>query len=214
MLHTCFTPIALCFVYTSWRFYAFSGTNLLTRCQSASSCFLLFLCFRKVTQEIFSELDETKAKVPIYLTRRRSPKKRWRRVRGWPHHRVAQVTPWPCHQVVWAPLVPSDIALLPINCLRHENPKRTSINPRKVPQRRHHQRPISGDKSLCSGTLPGRGIAPRAISIDSTAISIIVAVSHDEEAVVLPRGWGPYRYLCVHLSLPWCDLYVIMSFVI
>jgi hypothetical protein len=26
--------------------------------------FLLFLCFRKVTQEIFSELDETKAKPP------------------------------------------------------------------------------------------------------------------------------------------------------
>jgi hypothetical protein len=30
MLHACFTPIALCFVYTSWHFYAFSGTNLLT----------------------------------------------------------------------------------------------------------------------------------------------------------------------------------------
>jgi hypothetical protein len=27
-------------------------------------CFLLFLCFRKVTQEIFSEFDETKAKHP------------------------------------------------------------------------------------------------------------------------------------------------------
>jgi hypothetical protein len=26
--------------------------------------FLLFLCFRKVTQEIFSELDETKARHP------------------------------------------------------------------------------------------------------------------------------------------------------
>jgi hypothetical protein len=26
--------------------------------------FLLFLCFRKVTQEIFSELDETKAEPP------------------------------------------------------------------------------------------------------------------------------------------------------
>jgi hypothetical protein len=25
-------------------------------------CFLLFLCFRKVTQEIFSELDETKSR--------------------------------------------------------------------------------------------------------------------------------------------------------
>jgi hypothetical protein len=34
-------------------------------------CFLLFLCFRKVTQEIFSELDETKAKVLIFLTRDR-----------------------------------------------------------------------------------------------------------------------------------------------
>jgi hypothetical protein len=32
-------------------------------------CFLLFLCFRKVIQEIFSELDETKAKVPIFPTR-------------------------------------------------------------------------------------------------------------------------------------------------
>jgi hypothetical protein len=66
MLHACFTPIALCFVYTLWHFYVFSGTNLLTRCHSASSYFLLFLCFRKVTHEIFSELDETKAKPPIF----------------------------------------------------------------------------------------------------------------------------------------------------
>jgi hypothetical protein len=28
------------------------------------SCFLLFLCFKKVTQVILSELDETKAKHP------------------------------------------------------------------------------------------------------------------------------------------------------
>jgi hypothetical protein len=93
MLLACFTPIALCFVYTSWHFYAFSGTNLLTRCHSASSCFLLFLCFRKVTQEIFSELDETKAKVPIYLTRRWNSKERQRAARRQPHHRVAQATP-------------------------------------------------------------------------------------------------------------------------
>jgi hypothetical protein len=66
MLHACFTPIALCFVYTSWHFYAFSRTNLLTRCPSVSSYFLLFLYFRKVTQEIFSELDETKAKPLIF----------------------------------------------------------------------------------------------------------------------------------------------------
>jgi hypothetical protein len=35
--------------------------------------FLLFLCFRKVTQEIFSELDETKAKHPeIYQSFQRT----------------------------------------------------------------------------------------------------------------------------------------------
>ena len=47
---------------------------------------------------------------------------------------------------------------------------------------------IRGTESLCSGTLPGRGIAPGAISIDSTAISITAADSHDEEGVVLSRG--------------------------
>jgi hypothetical protein len=36
MLHACFTPIALCFIYTSWHFYAFSGTNLLTRCHGSA----------------------------------------------------------------------------------------------------------------------------------------------------------------------------------
>jgi hypothetical protein len=37
------------------------------------SCFLLFLCFRKVTQEIFSKLDEIKAEHPeIYRSFRKS----------------------------------------------------------------------------------------------------------------------------------------------
>jgi hypothetical protein len=55
-----------------------------------------------------------------------------------------------------------------------------------------------GDISLCSGTLPGWRSAPEAVSIDSiastavsidfTAISINIAVSHDEEGVVLPRS--------------------------
>jgi hypothetical protein len=36
-------------------------------------CFLMFLCFRKVTREIFSELDETKAKHPeIYRSFQRT----------------------------------------------------------------------------------------------------------------------------------------------
>jgi hypothetical protein len=149
---------------------------------------LLFLYFRKVIQEIFSELDETKPEVPILLSCTRSPNGRRRRVGRRPHHRVARVTPWPCHRMVWAPRVPSGIALPPINCIRCKNRKGISIHPQKVLQCRRHRRRVLGDRSLCSGTLPGRGIAPVAISIDSTAIFIAVAVSHDEEGVVLPRG--------------------------
>jgi hypothetical protein len=119
-----YTPFALCFVYTSWRFYAFSGTNLLTRCHSASSCFLLFLCFRKVAQEIFSKLDETKAEVPNYLTRRRGPKESRRQTKGQPHLVVARATPRPRHQGVWPPGPHPNIALPPIYSPRRENPKR------------------------------------------------------------------------------------------
>jgi hypothetical protein len=142
MLHACFTPIALCFVYTSWHFYAFSGINLLTRCHSASSCFSLFLYFRKVIQEIFSELDKIKAKVPIYRTRRWSPKERRRRARRRPHHRVAWLGVGPRQA-----LVPSNIALPPINSLHRENPKPPPLSTLVW----------QGLKAL-PGTLPERGI--------------------------------------------------------
>jgi hypothetical protein len=76
-----------------------------------------------------------------------------------------------------------------------ENPKTISKFPERVPQLCRRRRRISGDRSLCSGTLSGRGSAPGAISIavsavsiDLTAISINLAVSYDEEGVVLPRG--------------------------
>jgi hypothetical protein len=158
MLHACFTPIALCFVYTSWRFYAFSGTNLLTRCHSVSSCFLLFSCFRKVTREIFSELHETKAKVPIYLTRRRSPKEKQRAARRRPHHRVAWAIPLSRHQVVWAPRPPSDIALMPINSLHRETLRaRTSFYETYCKPPPSTTRVWEGLEALLS-TLPERGI--------------------------------------------------------
>jgi hypothetical protein len=92
------------FCYTLWCFCAFSRTNLLTRCHSASFQFLLFLCFRKATQEIFSELDKTKAKFPIFPEASQSPKQRRRGTRGRPHYSMVRaplaapgsgVGPWP-----------------------------------------------------------------------------------------------------------------------
>jgi hypothetical protein len=61
-----FTPFALCFVTLRGIFMRFPE---LTYSQDATvpvPRFLLFLCFRKATQEIFSELDETSSGTPIF----------------------------------------------------------------------------------------------------------------------------------------------------
>jgi hypothetical protein len=96
--------------------------------------FLLFLCFRKATQEILSELDKTKAEVPIFPDARRSPKKRRRGARGRPHHAMVRATPRPCQAMVWAPGPPSDIALPPTYSPRRENPKGPNSFPENILQ--------------------------------------------------------------------------------
>jgi hypothetical protein len=86
-------------------------------------CFLLFLCFWKAIQEIFSKLDKTKAEVPIFPNTRQSPKQRRRGASRQAHHRVARPTPGPCHQVLWPPGPPPDTDLLPIYSPRWGKPK-------------------------------------------------------------------------------------------
>jgi hypothetical protein len=86
-------------------------------------CFLLFLCFRKATQDIFSELDETKAKPPIFTEALQRPKMRQRGARGQAHHRVVRPSPWPYHHKVRPGGPPSDAAISPISSPRREKPK-------------------------------------------------------------------------------------------
>jgi hypothetical protein len=102
--------------------------------QCQFSIFLLFLCFRKATQEIFLELDKTKAEVPIFPDMRRSPKQRRRGARGEPHHRVVRSIPWPRHQMVWTPGLPPNIALPPIYSPRRENPRGPNSFPENILQ--------------------------------------------------------------------------------
>jgi hypothetical protein len=97
-------------------------------------CFLLFLCFRKATQEIFLELDETKAKPSIFPEASRSPKMRRRGARSQPHPRVAQPTPGPRHQGVRPSGPPLDAALSPINSPRWEKPKGRIVFSRNILQ--------------------------------------------------------------------------------
>jgi hypothetical protein len=125
------------------------------RCHSASS---LFLCFRKATQEIFSELDETKARIPIFPEASRSPKERWSGARRRPHHPMVRATPWPCRGLVWALGPLSDATLPPIYPPRQENLKTRSIFHEtycKPPPSSTRDR--EGPEAL-PGTLPERGI--------------------------------------------------------
>jgi hypothetical protein len=172
MLHACFTPISFCFVYTLWRFYAFPGTNLLTRCHSASSCF----CVSEKLHRKFSR-NWTKVKVPIYLTQRRSPKERRRRARRRPHHGVAQPTPWPHHQVVWAPWPPSDIALPPINSLHRENPKPEHLSMKHTASRRHRRPEIGRVQKLFPAPYRRGESSPEAFFITMPASGVMCELS-------------------------------------
>jgi hypothetical protein len=127
------------------------------------SCFLLFLYFRKVIQEIFSELDETKAEHPdIY----RSFQKSEEETEG--GHRVAtppgaRPTPSPRCPMVRPPWPTSGAAPSPIKTPRQEKPKHP-INfletHRDLPPPSTRDR--EGPEALL-GTLPKRGIATEGL---------------------------------------------------
>jgi hypothetical protein len=61
-----FTPFALCFVTLRGVFMRFLELTYLQDATVPVPCFLLFLYFRKATQEIFLELDETSSRSLIF----------------------------------------------------------------------------------------------------------------------------------------------------
>jgi hypothetical protein len=69
MLHACSYTIFLVFCYTSWPFYAFSGTNLLTRCHSASSRFSAIFVFQKSYIGNILGIGQNKSRTSYYLTK-------------------------------------------------------------------------------------------------------------------------------------------------
>jgi hypothetical protein len=86
-------PFALCFVTLRGIFMQFPELTYWQDATVPVPCFLLFLCFRKATQEIFSELDETKVEPPIFTEASWRPKMRWRGARGQAHHMVVRPSP-------------------------------------------------------------------------------------------------------------------------
>jgi hypothetical protein len=123
MLHAYLHTICFIFCYTSWRFYAFSGTILLTRCHSASSQFSAIFVFQKSYTGNILGIGQTKAKPPIFTEASRRPKMRRRGARGQPHHQGARPSPWSRPPVVRPPGPTSDAYPSPISSSRWEKPR-------------------------------------------------------------------------------------------
>jgi hypothetical protein len=104
---------------------------------------------------------------------------------------VVRPPSWPCQGVVRPPWWPSVPPLRLFKASRSPNPKSIGVFREEVLQLRHCHRRIWGDRSLCSGTLPGRESAPGAISIDvvtSSAVSIdFTAISTNVVVSLGPR---------------------------
>ena len=139
MFHAYIIPIATCFIYTLYHFYAFSGTNLLTRCRSASSCFLLFLVPENYFCEYSRNCTKQKAK-SLFFQHRHGVR---RRDEG--GHRGAQTTPrrgWPpCRATRWCgPLGPPPT--LPLRLFNPPDAKTLSTRayfPENLRRRRRRQ---------------------------------------------------------------------------
>jgi hypothetical protein len=154
-------------------------------------CFLLFCVSEKLHRKYSWNWTNRRPKLLFCPEEGRGPNGSQRGARGHPHHQGTRPRPWPCPPMARPPWPTSDAAFSPIRSLGTENPKWIGVFPRAVPQRSRRRRHISGDRSLCSGTLPGWESAPRAISIDVvassavsidfTAISTNLVVSYNEE---------------------------------
>jgi hypothetical protein len=198
-----FTPFALCFVTLRGIFMRFPELTYWQDATVQVPCFLLFLCFRKAHKKYSRNWMKRRPKLLFFPEEGRGPKESRRGARGQPHHEGAWPSPWPRPPMVRTPWSPPNDAPSPIKSLPTENPKSIGVFPRTVSQHRRRRSKFRGtevsipapcqDGEVPPEPSPSVSIASSAVSIDFTVISTNLAVSYDEEGVVLPRGWGLYR---------------------
>jgi hypothetical protein len=146
------------FCYTSWHFYAFSGTNLLTSRHSASFLFSAVFIFQKWYTGNILGIGRNKFLKSFFPESFQRSEEESEGGHEGPHTRAAWPSPWPRPLRVRAPRSTSDDAPSPINTLRREKPKHP-INfletYRDPPPSSTRDR--EGPEAL-PGTLPERGI--------------------------------------------------------
>jgi hypothetical protein len=132
-------------------------------------CFLLFLCFRKVTHEIFSELDETKAEHPeIHRSFQRTKEETEK------GHRAATIpgarpAPGPRPPVVRAPWSTSGATPSPIKTSPREKPKNQITFLEYIAIRRRRRPEIGRVQKLFPAPCRRGESPPKVIFIDMLA---------------------------------------------
>jgi hypothetical protein len=151
------------------------------------------LYFRNVIKEIFLELDETKAKPPIFPDMKTESKAETEEGQEAATPWGGAGPPWLHHHQVWAlghPLTsPFRLEILSV--------AKTLNSPTSIHKKFYNATTIEDQFRGIEVSIPAPcrdgELPPEAISIDSTAIFIAIAVSHDEDGVVLPQDRGLYR---------------------
>jgi hypothetical protein len=134
MHHACLHTICFVFCYTSWRFYAFSRTNLLTRWHSPSSLFFAIFVFQKSYTWNILGIGRNKSRTTYFYRSFAKTKDETEGARSQAHHRRARPSPWPCRPMVRPPGPTSDDALWTIKSPRREKPKGQISFPQNILQ--------------------------------------------------------------------------------
>ena len=161
MFHASFMTILTCFIYTLYHLYAFSGTNLLTRCRRASCCFLLFLVSEILQRKYSRNWTKLTPRVLFFHEASRRPKGLRSGATRWRHTKAARPRGGPRRPGVWAPRVAPKPTLPPIKSLRREYPCTESHDTENLPETLPPPIPSRGIQEIASGTLPERGIISR-----------------------------------------------------
>src|SRR5215217_6627596 len=114
MFHATLLMIPTCFMHTLCHIRAFSGTNLLTRCRSASSYFLLFLVSEILVTKYSRNRTKSTPRFLFFPEPSRTPESHQRRGLVGPDDRVARPGLGPRYPMVSSPLRPSCAASSPI----------------------------------------------------------------------------------------------------
>jgi hypothetical protein len=134
MLHACSYTICFEFCYTSWCFYAFSGTNQLTRCHSASSLFFAIFVFRKSYTGNILGIGRNESRTSYFYRSFAKTEDETEGAKGQPHHQGVRPSPWLCPPMVRAPGLPPGIAPSPIKSPRWEKTRGRIAFPRNILQ--------------------------------------------------------------------------------